>query len=230
MEKLASHPTTRILVLEDDFNIQKLLWVHLQREGWAADFFATADEVLTQFNKVRYDATILDWMVEGSKTGLDVCKELTGKIPILMLTSRSEPSDIVLGLEMGADDYLTKPFEGAVLIARLRALLRRVQVLKKANPTEFKVGSILLRADSAQVFSAGQPVELTATEFKILYHLLLEAGRVMTREKLLKKVQDAGISVTDRVIDTHVYHIRKKLGEAGQQIETIRGIGYRVKE
>lgn len=224
-------PSLRILVLEDDFNIQKLLWVHLRKEGWDVDFVESAEAALDRIRKEHYDLLLLDWMVQGVGSGVDVCRANSGKIPVLMLTSRSDPSDVILGLEMGADDYLTKPFEVQVLIARVKALLRRAQSHERLQQkTTLQLGEIEINTERVEVRVDGEPLDLTPTEFKVLHHLLSHAGKVMTRDALKKRIQEAGIHVTDRVIDTHIYHVRKKLGPSGERIETVRGIGYRVRQ
>lgn len=220
-----------ILLVEDDPNIQKLVSLHLQRENLQVVSCASGEEALELFSaqksKTPFDLVILDWMIQGKLSGLDLCKKFAGLAAILMLTSRSSPTDIILGLEMGADDYITKPFEIPIFVARVRALLRRAE--KKQSTEQFVSGSLKIDFSKLEVKCGEEEIKLTASEFKILAALARHQGRVFPREQLLKEVQDEGVTVVDRVIDTHVYTIRRKLGACADFIETIRGIGYRIK-
>lgn len=220
----------KVLVIEDEANVQKLLKLHLERENLDVTICSSGKEGLETFQKVKPDLVLLDWMLPDI-AGIDVCKKIAGQCPILMLTARSSATDIVLGLEMGADDYITKPFEIAVLIARVRALLRRSQVQTSANSEEiFTLGKIKVNVPRVEVKVGGQEAKLTSSEFKLLVVLLRNQGRVISREKLKRHLQGDGTVVVDRVIDTHVCSLRAKIGDdGGKLIETIRGIGYRVK-
>jgi len=228
----------KILVVEDERDIRELILLHLRREGYdivAAENGERALEVITPSVSAKFNLLILDWMLPGI-SGLEICKRLRASgetsIPILMVTARTDASDIVLGLEMGADDYITKPFEIPVLMARVRALLRRSGVRAEATqevPTVFELGSLRIDTAAYKVHSGKEEIALTPSEFKLLVALAQNQGRVLSREKLIDLVQGEGVAVVDRTIDTHVFGLRKKLGTSADVIETIRGIGYRVK-
>jgi len=176
-------------------------------------------------------------------SGIELLKETSSQMrpPVLMVTAKSEAGDIVQGLEAGADDYITKPFEPNVFTARVKALLRRSVSLGRASserPTEadkdsksdlMNMGKLVMNLATYEVSCGGEPLHLTPSEFKILATMGANQGRVLTRDQLIEVVQGEGISVTGRTIDTHVFGLRKKLGECSELIETIRGIGYRVK-
>ena len=220
-----------ILLVEDEVNVQKLVKLHLEREGFKVETCATGEEALSLIQSKTFELILLDWMLKGKITGLDVCKKISGMAPILMLTSRSSATDIVLGLEMGADDYLTKPFEVPVLIARVRALLRRSQSSQSTSNENnfFEVGELRVDLAKVEVLCCNKEIKLTSSEFKVLATLLKNRGKVLSRDALLKNIQEEGVTVVDRVIDTHIYTLRSKLGKCSEFIETLRGIGYRIK-
>ena len=225
----------RILIVEDEADIRDLIELHLKRERYAVESVSEGEEGMQKLLQDRYQLVILDWMLPGM-SGLEIAKALrqndaTQKLPILMVTARMEPADIVLGLESGADDYVTKPFEIPVLLARVRALLRRSAEVPpaKSEAGRIQVGALSLDPSSYQVTCAGEPVTLTLSEFKLLMALVQNKGRVLTRDRLIDLVQGEGVSVVDRAIDTHVFGLRKKLGNCADSIETVRGVGYRVK-
>jgi two-component system, OmpR family, phosphate regulon response regulator PhoB len=179
---------------------------------------------------------VLDWMLP-QMSGIELLKtldqEAASKIPVLMVTAKAEPENIVQGLEAGADDYITKPFEPAIFSARVKALLRRSSAQKSAEDSEQKeinIGPLSLNTETYEVKLSGEVVHLTPSEFKILSTMASSQGKVLTRDHLISVVQGDGISVTGRTIDTHVFGLRKKMGEASDWIETIRGVGYRVKQ
>ena len=218
---------SKILVVEDEKDVQDLMVLHLKREGYETLSVENGEDALRLLTENQYDLVVLDWMLPGL-SGLDVCKSLNGKLPVLMVTARADTADIVLGLEMGADDYITKPFEIPVFLARIRSLLRRVTISKDSETQQFEIGQIRLNMESYEVSCAGKPVTLTPSEFKLLAGLLRNTGRVLSRDKLIEMVQGQDVAVTDRTVDTHVFGLRKKLGDCGNVIETIRGVGYRV--
>ncbi len=226
----------RVLVVEDEAEIRDLISLQLQREGYFVDAIGSGEEAMNQLTQQKYQLVLLDWMLPGV-SGLEITRSIRTKskqknVPILMVTARVEPHDIVLGLHAGADDYVTKPFDTKVLVARARALLRRASVQEQTPSAPLKileVGGLTLNAENHEVFCNGEQTHLTPSEFKLLHILMLQSGKVFTREALIKEVQGAGVSVVDRAIDTHVFGLRKKLGPCADILETIRGIGYRVK-
>ena len=186
------------------------------------------EEALQLLQSTQFHLLILDWMLPG-QSGLELTGKLSGQIPILMVTARADPSDIVLGLEMGADDYVTKPFEIGVFLARVRSLLRRTLFSKESEQVLVKIGDLEINTHTYDVSVQSQPVKLTVSEFKLLLALVKSQGCVLSRQKLIEFVQGEGIMVIDRAIDTHIFGLRKKLGVCADMVETIRGIGYRIK-
>lgn len=231
-----SDESQRILVVEDETEIRELIALHLSREGHTVDSAASAEEAFPLINRHRYALLALDWMLPG-RSGVDIARSLRGQIanremPILMVTAKADTGDIVEGLEAGADDYLTKPFEPAVLIARVRALLRRNRKSAEdegVSEGPVRLGELSMDPATYEVRCAGQPILLTPSEFKLLMALAHNRGRVLTRDSLIQQVQGDGVSVVGRTVDTHVFGLRKKLGACANVIETVRGIGYRVK-
>ena len=229
-----------ILVVEDESEIRELIVLHLKRDGHEVDAVASAEEAEQQMAKNHYDLVVLDWMLPGA-SGIDISKKIRAKsdrddLAILMVTARAEATDIVEGLEAGADDYLSKPFEPQVLIARVRALYRRHRRTVSSNADTvaradelLSIGDLHIDAGTYEVKCAGDPIQLTPSEFKLLQTLAQNRGRVLTRESLIEHVQGEGVSVVGRTVDTHVFGLRKKLGKCADVIETVRGIGYRVK-
>jgi len=228
---LKSSPSISILVVEDEKDIAELMALHLKREGYQVTVVEDGEAGLKALDQNEYQLLVLDWMLPHL-SGVELCKKLRqngNQIPVLMVTARAHTSDIVLGLEMGADDYLTKPFDLPVLLARVRALLRRAQGANETSENEMVLGGLKIDTDCYQVTCDGQLINLTASEFKLLAALLGGRGRVLTRDQLIEMVQGEGVSVIDRAIDTHVFGLRKKLGGCSDLIETIRGVGYRVR-
>jgi len=218
----------RILVVEDEADIRDLIVLHLSREGHLVDSCDNGAAALQQMEKESYDLLVLDWMVP-EKSGLEVLRELRRKVghdqlAVLMVTAKGASSDLVMGLESGADDYLVKPFELSVLMARARALLRRTE--KKEASLTF--GPLLIDEAAHEARLDGKAISLTPYEFKLLVTLAQNKGRVLTRDQLIAEVQGTGVSVVERAIDTHVFGLRKKLGESADLIETVRGVGYRI--
>lgn len=219
----------KIVVIEDDQTIRDLVVLNLEKEKYIAVGFAEGMPAEAYLLKNPADLVLLDLMLPDID-GLELCKSLkkndrTKGIPIIMLTAKGDETDRVLGLEMGADDYMVKPFSPKELIARIRAVLRRAQSGQEEGIIA-RHGVILDPVRHA-VNAQGVPVELTATEFKILEMLIRHPGRVFTRPMLLDAL---GKLVVDRNIDVHITNLRKKLGEAGRRIRTIRGVGYKLEE
>jgi len=222
-----------ILVIDDEPELVKLLDYNLSKAGYLVLSAKDGESGLAAARKHAPDAIILDVMMPGLD-GWEVCKRLrqdpsTSALPVLMLTAKGEEGDRVLGLELGADDYVTKPFGVRELIARVKALLRRLEAAS-ASPEVLKTGKIVIDSSRRTVSAAGKPVALTATEFNLLRALAEKEGRVISREDLLSLARGDDVAVMDRTVDVHVAALRKKLGKHGETIETVRGVGYRLKE
>ena len=219
----------RILLADDDQELCDLLQDYLSGEDFTVDVALDGVTALKTALQGNYDGLVLDVMMPG-RNGFDVLRELRAhsSLPVLMLTARGEDIDRVIGLEMGADDYLPKPFNPRELVARLRAILRRGTGVALA-PEVIRVGDLELRSAERSVWCAGQPVELTGAEFNILDVLLRSAGRVVTKETLSEQALGRPLSRFDRSVDTHVSNLRKKLGpgQTGEgRIKAVRGQGY----
>jgi len=221
----------RVFIIEDDEDIQELISYNLVRNSFTVKAFTNGEEFLEYLGTDACDLAILDLMLPGMD-GLEICKKLkktprTENIAVIMLTAKGEESDIITGLELGADDYIVKPFSPKVLIARIKAVLRRkeqVVELKKENVT---VGEIQIVPGRYEVTVNNESVELTASEFKALHLLAGRPGWVFTRYQIVESVHGQNYPVTDRSVDVMMVSLRKKLKTAGRYIETVRGIGYR---
>jgi DNA-binding response OmpR family regulator len=222
-----------ILVIDDEPELVKLLDYNLSKAGYLVLSARDGEAGLAAARKHAPDAIILDVMMPGLD-GWEVCKRLrqdpsTSALPLLMLTAKADEGDRVLGLELGADDYVTKPFGVRELLARVKALLRRSEVAS-TSPEVLKTGKIVIDSSRRTVTVSGKPVALTATEFNLLKSLAEKEGRVISREDLLSLARGDDVAVMDRTVDVHVAALRKKLGKQGEMIETVRGVGYRMKE
>lgn len=223
----------RILVVDDEPDVTDLISYHLKTRGYqpVATNDPTASMALVR--EAPPDLIILDIMMPGL-SGIQICRLLRAdpdfaRIPIIFLTAKSEPNDRIEGLEAGADDYLGKPFSPKELLLRIESILRRIGT---PSPTtqQLRIGDIILDTDSHRVTVAGQTIELTATEFKLLRLLMERQGRVQTRDHLLVNVWNYSAEIETRTVDTHVRRLREKLGPEAAWIETIRGVGYRMAE
>lgn len=224
----------RILVVEDEAPIQELLQFNLERKKYRVKVVGSGEEALELAGSFQPDLILLDIMLPGAD-GLEVCQTLksapkTARIPIIMLTALSEEADIVAGLELGADDYVTKPFSPRVLLARVKAALRRGKADEPADSDAVCIHGIAIDAERYKVTVDGQEVALTSTEFKVLQLMAGQPGRVFTRYQIVDAVHGEDYPVTDRSVDVQIVGLRKKLGDSGKFIETVRGIGYRFKE
>ncbi len=223
----------KILVIDDEKDIGELLEYNLGKEGYRVVSTYNGEEALRFIQGELPGLIILDLMLPGID-GLEVCRILkrdarTSGIPVIMLTAKGEEADIVAGLELGADDYVTKPFKVRELLARIRAILRRLS--SKVEEREIiKIGDLVIDSLKHEVILKGKPLELTSTEFNLLKCLASNPGRVFTRDQLLNKVWGEEIVVVDRTVDVHIRRLRQKLKTASSHIITIRGIGYKFKE
>jgi DNA-binding response OmpR family regulator len=225
-------PKTTLLVIEDDPDIVELLRYNLEREGFRVLVATDGEHGLADATKQQPDLVLLDLMLPGLD-GLEVCRRLrthdaTRGIPVLILTAKGEETDVVIGLEMGADDYLTKPFSPRELLARVRALLRRAQRgAEEPGRTRIELHGLVLDSTRHEVLNGGGPVPLTRAEFRLLWTLAQRPGRVYSRNELVDEITAGEAVIIDRNVDVHVSSIRKKLGDAGRCIATVRGVGYK---
>jgi two-component system phosphate regulon response regulator PhoB len=227
-----------IVIIEDDPEIQELLSFAFAAEGWRLVMAKTGEEGLSLLSQNGADCVILDIMLPGMD-GLKTLKKLKAdaklrSIPVILASARGEEADIVSGLELGAEDYVVKPYSPRVLAARVRAALRRAEESAavetgSAAKSELRHGFVRMDADRYEVFAGERRIELSATEFSLLKHFLLNPERVFSRSQIINAIHGDAYPVTDRSVDVQILSLRKKLGEAGSLIETIRGVGYRLK-
>jgi two-component system phosphate regulon response regulator PhoB len=225
--------SARVLVVDDEPDLLELVRVNLSQSGYTVETAASGTDALAALRRAPPDVMVLDLMLPDL-SGTELCarvradQRLTG-LPIIMLTAKSEEIDRVVGLELGADDYVTKPFSPRELALRVRAVLRR-RAPSGDEARVFEHGDLRVDPDSHRASVSGKEISLTAKEFQLLVALMGRPGRVMTRERLLDEVWGSDITVTSRTIDTHLKRLREKLGSAGDLIETVRGVGYRFAE
>jgi two-component system alkaline phosphatase synthesis response regulator PhoP len=224
----------RILVVDDEEDLLELVNYNLSREGFRVECVSSGEAALAAARKNLPDLVVLDLLLP-SVDGLEICRLLksdhkTKHIPIIMLTAKGEESDMVAGLELGADDYMTKPFSPRVLLARIKAILRRKAKEASDEDTAIHVHELVIHPGRHEVLIDGQPVELTFTEFRLLHFLARKPGWAFTRSQIVDAVKGEDYPVTERSVDVQVAGLRKKLGESGAHIETVRGVGYRFKE
>ncbi len=224
-----------VLLVEDEQDIRELVRYNLTRQGFHVSCAATGEDGLEQARRDTPDLVLLDLMLPGLD-GLEVCRQLkrqakTSGIPIVMVSAKGEERDVVAGLELGADDYITKPFSPKVLLARVRAVMRRKGQAAADEETLLHRGELSIDPGRHQVRTeSGETIELTRTEFRILHLLARRPGWVYTRGKIVLGAQGSDVAVTDRSVDVHIVSLRRKLGECGRLIETVRGVGYRFKD
>jgi two-component system, OmpR family, alkaline phosphatase synthesis response regulator PhoP len=227
-------PKEHILVVDDEEDIIELVRYNLVKEGYRVTGAISGEEALRIASAVHIDLILLDLMLPGLD-GLEVCRTLkqnlkTKNIPIIMLTAKGEEADIVLGLELGADDYIAKPFSPRVLIARMRTVLRRHNVEPSLISEPLQIHDLVIHPGRFEVLIKDKPAELTVTEFRLLHLLARRPGWVFTRSQIVEEVHGSEYSVSERAVDVQIVGLRKKLGEYGDYIETVRGVGYRFKE
>lgn len=223
-----------ILVVEDEEDILQLIKYNLTKEGYRVTVVGTGEAALKTARQTHPKLIILDLMLPGID-GLEVCQILkhdsaTAQIPVIMVTAKGEDSDIVTGLEVGADDYIVKPFSPRVLTARVRSIFRRKAKEKTGGLEPIKIREITINPGRHEVLIKDKPVDLTLTEFLILHFLARRPGWVFSRYEIVNGVRGEETIVTDRSVDVQIVGLRKKLGAAGKYIETVRGVGYRFKD
>lgn len=223
-----------ILAVEDDEDILQLLKYNLTKEGYRVTAVTSGEEGLQIARPAAPDLVLLDLMLPGID-GLEVCRRLktdskTRQMPIIMLTAKGEEADIVTGLELGADDYITKPFSTRVLLARVRTVLRRRSTAPPKEDALLRIHEVVIDPGRHEVLLRGQAIDLTATEFRLLHLLARRPGWVLTRTNIVEGLHGNDYPVTDRAVDVKIVALRKKLGSAADYIETVRGVGYRFKE
>lgn len=237
-QRRASESQTRghLLVVEDEEDLRELLVYNLAREGFRVTAVESGEKGLLKAAKDRPDLIVLDLMLPGID-GLEVCRSLklddeTSNVPIIMLTAKGEEADIVTGLELGADDYIPKPFSPRILVARIKAVLRRRKggAEPESDDAVIEHDGLLISPARHEVRVDDERVDLTATEFKLLSLLARRPGRVFTRQQIIEAVHGGMSAVTDRSVDVQIVTLRRKLGDRGADIETVRGVGYRFRD
>lgn len=223
----------KILIIEDEKDIIELLMYNLEHEGYQVAAVSNAEEALDRLAREQPELIILDLMLPGID-GLETCRLIkqdpkTKSIPIIMLTAKSEEADVVVGLRMGADDYVTKPFSPKVLLARIKAVLRRLSA-KATSDDVREFGLLKINLPKHKVSYGSHSIELTTIEFNILEFLCRYPGRVFTRDQIMDRVWKNGKFIVDRAVDVHIRGLRRKLDSAADLIETVRGVGYRFKD
>ena len=226
-------PKERILVVDDEEDLLELVKYNLTKEGFRVAGVGTGEEAIRRARTDLPDLVVLDLLLPNVD-GLEVCRVLkndprTKHIPVVMLTAKNEEADMVTGLEMGADDYLAKPFSPRVLIARIKAVLRRRQGAMADDDAPISVGEFVIHPGRHEVTVAGKLVDLTLTEFRLLQFLTQRPGWAFSRAQIVDAVKGEDYPVTERSVDVQVAGLRKKLGDHGHYVETVRGVGYRFK-
>lgn len=224
----------KILVVEDDKNISKLIRYNFEKEGFDCITSFNGEDALKTLDKSPVDLILLDIMLPGID-GLEVCRKVKqdkklADIPVIMLTAKGEEVDRVVGFELGADDYVVKPFSPRELLLRVRAILKRIRADSEEQVKIIRSGKIEVDLPRHRVTVGTKEITLTLMEFNLLVTLMGREGRVQSRERLLEDVWDIASDVTTRTVDTHIKRLREKLGKEGLKIETIRGVGYKFKE
>ncbi|MCH2303569.1 MAG: response regulator transcription factor [SAR324 cluster bacterium] len=223
-----------VLVVEDEEDIMEVIRFNLEKEGYEVHQALSGEKALQVIENNLPSLVLLDLMLPGIN-GLDLCRifkqnDRTKAIPVIMLTAKSEDADIVAGLEMGAEDYITKPFSPRVLLARVRTVLRRRESGVKDDSSVIQVEGMQIHPGRHEVTMGENVVDLTPSEFRILHYLARRPGWVYSRDQIIDAIRGHGYVVTDRAIDVQVVGLRKKMGDYGKFIETVRGIGYRFRD
>lgn len=224
----------RVLAVDDEKDILELIKYNLEKEGLSVDCAGSGELALAHAKKGGINLIVLDLMLPGID-GFEVLRELrrdskTSDIPVVILSAKGEDADIVAGLELGADDYLTKPFSPKVFIARLKSILRRRRKDKVGGESIIDIRRIAIDPRRRRVSVGGRAIDLTSTEFSILLFLARQPGWVFTRGQIIDAIKGVDYPVTERAVDVQIVNLRKKLGTAGEEIETVHGVGYRFRE
>jgi two-component system phosphate regulon response regulator PhoB len=224
----------KIWVVEDEEDLLALISYHFMKEGFDVRGFTSGEEMFPALTLEQPDLFLLDIMLPGID-GLKICKMVkseakTSLIPVILLTAKSEDGDIVIGLNLGAEDYIPKPFSPKVLMARVKTVLRRCGNIPGAQEEAVRFGDLVIDQTRHEVRLSGQPLPLTATEFRILNFLAKKPGWVFSRDQIISAIHDSDIAVTGRTVDVQIVSLRKKLGTSQHYIQTVRGIGYKFQE
>lgn len=227
----------KVLLVEDDCDIRDLIKLQLENASYHVTCAGNGNAAIDMIKANDFDLFILDRMLP-EKDGVEICKYIRATIkfkghPILMVTAMTAPEKVIEGLDAGADDYIGKPFDLDVLMARIRCLARRVPKLQEADKSQSNIsefGPFKMDHQNYRFYLLGEEISLTKSEFGLMSHLMLNIGRVLSREELKKEIQGDDVHVTDRTIDTHIFGLRKKLKTSAAQVESVRGIGYRLNE
>lgn len=222
----------RVLVVEDERDLAEMLRFHLERAGYLVSLAGDGRSAIQKVQETPPDLILLDVMLP-ELSGTEVASRVrsnpeTASIPIIMLTAKSEEVDQIVGLSVGADDYITKPFAIKVVLARVEAVLRRSKGMSGAEASVQRLGPIEVNQDTHEVTVSGEAIKLTLTEFRLLSALIAAQGKVLSRHLLMRKAMGPGVTVTERTIDVHITAVRRKLGDHGSVIRTVRGVGYRA--
>lgn len=223
-----------VLVIEDEEDIQSLIEYNLTKNGFRVTCAESGERGLQLAESSPPDLVLLDLMLPGID-GLELCRRLkqsprTSMVPVVIVTAKGEETDVVAGLEIGADDYVPKPFSPRVLLARVRAVLRRRASPPPQDDETLRLGELEIHPGKHEALVGGKPIQLTLTEYRILWTLVRRPGWVFTRRQIVNAVMGSDVSVTQRTIDVHIAAVRRKLGEIGEDIQTVRGVGYRFKD
>ncbi|HLP03726.1 MAG TPA: response regulator transcription factor [Opitutaceae bacterium] len=229
---MADSRAKRILIVDDEPDVTELVGYQLRAKGYAVEALNNPTQSIAKIRSFQPDLVILDVMMPDI-SGIQICRMLradpkTKDVPVVFLTARAEEADRVLGLEVGGDDYICKPFSSKELLLRIQGLLRRSVAPEEERPKRLEIGSIVLDNERHEATVNGLPIELTATEFRLLRLLMERKGRVQTREHLLLNVWNYETEIETRTVDTHIRRLREKLGDQADLIETLRGVGYRM--
>lgn len=235
---MTNHLGKRVLVIEDEQEIRQLIALHLKREGFAVQECGDGEVAMQMIQRDKFDLLVVDWMLP-SMSGLEIVRWIRkgaahSRIPVLFVTAKAQPEQVAMALDGGADDYVTKPFDTLVLMARVNALLRRRQWLDEkavsaGASSKITFGDLILDIASHEASLRHVKLDLTRSEFRLLQLLLENQGKVLSRQAIVNNIQGESVHVVGRTVDTHVFGLRKKLADYGDIVETIRGVGYRVR-